>query len=101
MKGIVLVVRITLVKPKVIQRLDGMEKFRTMETPSKQHTLHGLSFQMLQKTTKNLQKSYIALWKPDPKSMKKPVKETILEGIASFKSVMPKKIDGIFCENFR
>ena len=54
MKGIVLVVRITLVKPKVIQKLDGMEKFRTMETPSKQHTLHGLSFQMLQKTTKNL-----------------------------------------------
>ena len=79
MKGIVLVVRITLVKPNVIQTLDGIDIIiqlkaqnhgNTFEAASTT-TLHGLPFQMLQKTTKNLEKSYIALGKPDPKFMKK------------------------------
>ena len=91
MKGIVLVVRITLVKPNVIQTLDGMDIIiqlkvqnhgNTFEAASTT-TLHELSFQMLQKTTKSLEKSYIALWKPDPKSMTKTCERHHFRSIAS------------------
>ena len=75
-KAIVLVVHITLVKPNVMWKLNGMNiivqpKFQdhqnTFETISAT-ILHELSFQILPKnakTSKNLEASYIALWKPD------------------------------------
>ena len=75
-KGIVLAVHVTLVKPKVMQKLDGMNIIIQLKVQNHQSTsettsttiLHALSFQMLQKnakTRKNLEASYIALWKPD------------------------------------
>ena len=75
-KGIVLVVQVTLVKPNVMQKWDGMNIVIQLKVKNHQNTfkatsttiLHGLSFQMLQenaKTRKNLEASYVALWKPD------------------------------------
>ena len=57
MKGIVLVVYVTLVKPNVMQKLDGMNIIIQLKVHNHQNTfeatsitvLHGLSFQMLQK----------------------------------------------------
>ena len=65
---------ITLVKPNVMQKLDGMNIIIQLKVRNHQNTfettsttiLHGSSFQMLQKnakTRKNLEASYIALWK--------------------------------------
>ena len=53
-KGIVLVVNITLVKPNVTHKLDGMNKIKVQEhqntLEAKSTTvLHGLLFQMVQK----------------------------------------------------
>ena len=70
-KGIVLVVNITLVKPHVMQKLDGMNIIQ-LKVENSHNTfeatsitiLHGLSFQILQKnvkSSKNLEASYIAL----------------------------------------
>ena len=62
-----------MVKPNVMQKLDGMNimiqlkvHWNTFEEPSTT-ALHGLSFQMLPKNAKarkNLDASYIILWKP-------------------------------------
>ena len=57
MKGIVLVVYVTLVKPNAMQKLDGMNIIIQLKVHNHQNTfeatsitvLHGLSFQMLQK----------------------------------------------------
>ena len=75
-KEIVLVVHLTLVKPNVMQKLNGMNIIIQLKVQNHQNTfeaisttiLHWLSFQMLQKnakTRKNLEASYIALWKPN------------------------------------
>ena len=74
-KGIVLVAHVTLVNPHVMQKLNGMniiqlkvENYQNTFEASSITILHGLSFQILQKnvkTSKNLEASYIALWKPD------------------------------------
>ena len=67
---------ITLVKPNVMQKLDGINIIIQLKVWNHQNTfettsttiLHGPSFQMLQKnakTRKNLEASYIALWKPN------------------------------------
>ena len=74
-KEIVLVVPVTLLKPSLIQKLDGMNKimqlkFRTIKTPLKQYPplFHmGYYFKCSKnvRTGKNLEVSYIALWKPD------------------------------------
>ena len=75
-KGIALVVHVTLMKPNVMQKLDGMNKIIQLKVQNHQNTFeetsatvfHGLSFQMLQKiakTRKNLEFPYISLWKPD------------------------------------
>ena len=74
-KGIVLVVHVTLVKPNVIQMLDGMNMIIHLKVQTHQNVseatsttiLHGLSLKMLEKTRKNLEASYLeaTLWKPD------------------------------------
>ena len=75
-KEIVLVVHVTSVKPNVMRKLNGMNIIIQLKIQNHQNTfeatsttiLHGLSFQMLQKnakTSKNLEASCIALWKPD------------------------------------
>ena len=56
-KGVVLVVHVTLVKPNVMQKLDGMNIIIQLKVQNHQNTfeatlttvLHELSFQMLQK----------------------------------------------------
>ena len=56
-KGIILVVNVTLVKPNIMQKLDGMNIIIQQKVQNQQNTfeatsttiLHGLSFQMLQK----------------------------------------------------
>ena len=69
-------VHVTLVKPNVMRKLDGMNIIIQLKVQNHQNTfeatsttiLHGPSFQMLQKnakTSKNLEASCIALWKPD------------------------------------
>ena len=73
-KEITLVVHVTLMKPNVMRKLDGMNIIIQLKVQNHQNTfeatsttiLHGPSFQMLQKMTrKNLEASYIALWKPN------------------------------------
>ena len=65
----------SLVKPNVIQKLNGMKIIIQLKFQNHQNTfeatsttvLHGLSFQMFQKMLRpgETLKSYIALWKPD------------------------------------
>ena len=82
-KVIVLVVHVTLVKQNVMQKLDGRNIIIQLKVQNHQNTLeatstpflHGLSFQMLKKkkkkkTRKNLEASYISLWKPNLKEQK-------------------------------
>ena len=75
-KGIVLVVHVTLVKLNVMQKLDRMNIIIQLKIQSHQNIceatptniLHGLSFQILKKNAKirkDLEASYIALWKSD------------------------------------
>ena len=75
-KATVLVVQVTLMKPNVMQKLDGMSIIIQIKVQNHQNTLeatstpalHGLSLQILKKNAKprsNLEASYIALWKPD------------------------------------
>ena len=75
-KGIALVVHVTLMKPDVMQKVDGMNKIIQLKVQNHQNTFeetsatvfYGLSFQMLQKiakTRKNLELPYISLWEPD------------------------------------
>ena len=82
-REIVLVVHVTLVKPKVMPKLDEMNIIIQLKVQNHQNTfeatsttiIHGLSFQMLQKILrsiiclekKNLEASCIALWKYDLK----------------------------------
>ena len=57
-EGVVLVVHVTLVKPKVMRKLDGMIIIIQLKVQNYQNTFeassttisHGLSFQMLQKS---------------------------------------------------
>ena len=78
-KEILLVCHVTLVKPKVMRKLDGINIIIQLKVQNHQNTfeatsttiLHGPPFQMLKKkkyakTRKNLEASYIAaLWKPN------------------------------------
>ena len=75
-KEIVLMVHVTLVKPNVKRKLDGMNIIIQLKVQNHSNTfeatsatiLHGLSFQMLQKMLrpgKTLEASYIALLKSD------------------------------------
>ena len=71
----ILVVHVTLVKPSVMQKLDGMNiiiylkvenhrnNFKTIAVTN----LHGLLFQMPKngKIKRNVKTSHIALWNPD------------------------------------
>ena len=66
----------TLIKPNGKRKLDEINIIIQLKVQNHQNTfkaksttiLHGLSFKMLKKnakTTKDLEASYIALWKPD------------------------------------
>ena len=69
-------VHVKLLKPNIMQKLYGMNIIFQLKVQKNQNAfkatsttiLHGLSFKMLQKnakTSKNLEASYIALWKSD------------------------------------
>ena len=67
-------VHVTLVKPNVMRKLDGMNTIIQRNAQNHQNTfeatsttiLHGLSnAPKSAKTRENLEASYIALWKPD------------------------------------
>ena len=72
---IVLVVHVTLVKPNVMQKLDEMNIIIQLKVQNHQNTfeaisttiIHGCHFKCSKnaKTRKNLEASYIALWRPD------------------------------------
>ena len=73
-KGIVLVIHVTLVKPNVIQMLDGMNMIIHVKVQTHQNAfeatsttiLHGLSLKMLEKMLRP-GRTYLeaTLWKPD------------------------------------
>ena len=74
LKEIVLVGHVTLVKPNVMRKLDGMNIIIQSSEPSKHHQSninHYFTWAVISnapkntKTRKNLEASYIALWKPD------------------------------------
>ena len=76
-KETVLVVHITLMKPNVMRKLDGVNIMIQLRVQKHQNTfeatsttiLHRRSFQMLQKILRpgrTSEASYIVLWKPDP-----------------------------------
>ena len=68
---------VTLVKPKVMWKLDGINIIVQLKVQNKYDTFEGTSSTILHgwtaisnapknaKTRKNLETSYIALWKPD------------------------------------
>ena len=75
-KRIVLVVHVTLVKPNIMQKLNGMNIIIQLKAQNNQNNFEGTSATILYhlvisnapknaKTRKNLEASYIALWKPD------------------------------------
>ena len=75
-KRIVLVVHVTLVKPNMMQKLDGMNIIIQLKAQNNQNTFEATSTTVLHelvisnapkdaKTRKNLEASYIALWKPE------------------------------------
>ena len=75
-KRIVLVVHVTLVKPNIMQKLDGMNIIIQLKAQNNQNNFEATSATILYelvisnapknaKTRKNLEASYIALWKPD------------------------------------
>ena len=76
-KEIVLVLHVTLVKPNVIQKLDGINIIVQLKVQNHYNTFEATSTTILHewtaisnapknaKTSKNLETSYIALWKLD------------------------------------
>ena len=54
---------VTLVKPNVMRKLDGMNIIIQLKVQNHQNTFEATSKNT--KTRKNLEASYIALWKPD------------------------------------
>ena len=74
-KEIVLVVHGTLVKPNVMRELDRMNIIIKLRAQSHQNTFEATSTTILHglrniKTRKNLETSYIALWKLDRNEQK-------------------------------